>query len=154
MIPGGGRQRTEDPQAAHHPGTRAMSTTSTKGQIEAAACETINQFLRTHVGRGATTVSAVCHRDLMIVHLGGVLTRMEESLASGPDVDGDAGLVRSLRNHLVGKSRRELTAALAAATGSTPSSILHDCDDRSGDEVFVFRFREGAVSARWDVRHA
>ena len=131
-----------------------MPTTSTRGQIEAAACETVNQFLRNQVGRGATTISAVCHRDLMVVHLGGVLTKLEESLAADTDEGSNPGLARTMRNHLVTKSRRELTAALAAATGIRPSSILHDFDDRSGDEVFVFRFVEGSVSKRWDSRSA
>ena len=131
-----------------------MPTTSTKGQIEAAACGTVNQFLRDQVGRGATTISAVCHRDLMVVHLGGVLTRLEESLAATSDKDGQLGLARSMRNHLVANSRRELTAALAKATGIRPSSILHDFDDRSGDEVFVFRLVEDAVPTRRACRTA
>lgn len=131
-----------------------MSPTSTQGQIEAAACETVNQFLCNQVGRGATTISAVCHRDLMVVHLGGVLTKMEQSLAANADGDSDPGLARSMRNHLVAKSRRELTAALAAATGIRASSILHDFDDRSGDEVFVFRLVEVPVCKRRACRTA
>jgi uncharacterized protein YbcI len=129
-----------------------MPTTITKGQIEAAACGTVNQFLRDQVGRGATTISAVCHRDLMVVHLGGVLTRLEKSLTATSDEEGHLGLARSMRNHLVTKSLRELTAAFAAATGFRPSSILHDFDDRSGDEVFIFRFDEGTASKCWDCR--
>lgn len=131
-----------------------MAATTTRGQMEAAACETVNQFLRTQVGRGAKTVSAVCHRDMMVVHLAGVLTKMEESLAAGTEEDGHLGLARSMRNYLVTKRWEELTAALAAATGVRPSSILHDFDDRSGDEVFVFRFDEGGVSKCWDCRSA
>lgn len=131
-----------------------MTATSTQGQIEAAACEMVNQFLRNQFGRGATTISAVCHRDLMVVHLGGVLTTLEQSLAANTDDDSALGLARSMRNHLVTKSRLELKAGLAAATGIRASSILHDFDERSGDEVFVFRCVEDAVPKRRACRTA
>ena len=131
-----------------------MPATITKGQIEAAACEAVNRFIRRQIGRGATTVSAVCHRDLMVVHLCGVLTKIEESLAANADGEGDLGLARSMRNHLVSKSRQELTEALARVAGARPSSILHDFDDRSGDEVFVFRFLDGAFNRLCDHRSA
>jgi uncharacterized protein YbcI len=115
-----------------------MTATSTQGQIEAAACEMVNQFLRNSVGRGATTISAVCHRDLMVVHLGGVLTTLEQSLAANTDEDSAPGLARSMRNHLVTKSRLELKAGLRR--GLDHLLAIHD-DPHGAFTQLVYRAR-------------
>lgn len=118
-----------------------MPATVSKGQIEATACETVNQFVRERIGRGASTVSATLARDLMMVHLRGVLTKIEESLVAGSaPTDQTRSLVREMRSRLVEASRQELIGSLSAACGRRTESMLHDLDIDSGDEVFVFRF--------------
>ena len=129
-----------------------MAATGTSGQFEAAVGGIVNQFLRDLVGRGANTVSAVRHRDLLVVRLGGVLTKLEESLSLDDAEEESRTLARAIRHRLVTRSRQRLVATLASATGSSPAAILHDCDDRSGEEVFVFRFAEGDGPPRRDAR--
>ena len=131
-----------------------MAATGTSGQFEAAVGGIVNQFLRDLVGRGANTVSAVRHRDLLVVRLGGVLTKLEESLSLDDAEEESRTLARAIRHRLVTRSRQRLAATLASATGSSPVAILHDCDGRSGEEVFVFRFAEGDGPRRRDVRSA
>lgn len=117
-----------------------MPGTVSKGQIEAAVCETVNQFLRERIGRGATSMSATLHRDLMMVHLRGALTRIEENLIRSDDhAGGTRSLIREMRARLVGASRQELLKSLASACGRQPETMLHDLDVDTGDEVFIFR---------------
>ena len=112
------------------------------GQIEASACEIVNRFMQDNMGRGAGTVTATYARGLLLVHLSDMLTTSEKKLSCGCGVDDHSAstLIRSMRDQLVRQGRDALIEALATAIGRTPSSVLHDIDPTTADEILVFTF--------------
>ena len=117
----------------------------TKGQIEAAACTRINAFLQRRTGRGAGAITAALHPAFLVVHLKGALTVTETNLIAVGKRDGhdSTSLVRAWREQIIRTGQPELVGECEELLGKKPSSLLHDVDPESGEEVLVFSFDPG-----------
>ena len=122
----------------------------TQGQIEAMACDVVNHFLRSMLGRGPGKISATLRGNVLFVQLEDVLTTAERTLVVGDKTAPERSIemVRQHRDYLVQHSRNELLAALSESLGQQVGGIMHDIDPVTGSEVLVFQLSEGLESVR------
>ena len=126
-----------------------MSTKSTS-QLEAAACDVVTRFHRDIMGRGPRSVTATLQKNMLFIHLEGVLTKAETTLvsASGDHQPRNIEVVREMRHHLVHQARNDLLAALSGTIGMRADGMMHDIDPMTSSEVLVFHLAEEPQSAR------
>jgi uncharacterized protein YbcI len=109
----------------------------TQGELEAAVCEVVNRFHRDTIGRGPRTISATVRSRTVIVHLEGVLSKIEDQLAASASRDGIA-MVRQIRDQLVQGARSSLLRNLAQTLGQSAVAMMHDVDPEADVAVLVF----------------
>lgn len=107
----------------------------TRGEIEAGICEAIVQFEKEHMGRGPRDARVWLIDDLVLVRLGGLVTRAEHHLAA---TEKGRDLLKMTRMELIEKARPLLDAAVQAVTGRTVRSMHTDISTRTGERILVF----------------
>ena len=112
-----------------------MKNGRTKGEAEAAIRNAVIQFEQEFMGRGPTEVKAFMMRDLVVVHLKGVLTPAERQLAKSEE---GIEMVRRMRQNLIAQGRDKLCAQISDIIGSRVIGLFTDIDTAIGERVFVF----------------
>ena len=120
-----------------------MSTTQTKGQLEAQIATAITQFDREHLGRGPHLVRAWIIQDMILLRLQGVLTPAEEKLAR--DSEGHR-LIKEVRKQLIEGSREMLNEMIQSITGVKVLSLHSDMSIKMGERFIVFTLAEDLES--------
>jgi uncharacterized protein YbcI len=120
-----------------------MSSSQTRGQLEAQIATAITQFEREHLGRGPQEVRAWIIEDMILVRLKRVLTPAEEKLAR--DHEGYR-LVKEVRRQLIEGSRSMLDEMILGITGVPVVSLHSDISVRTGERVFVFTMADNLVA--------
>ena len=109
-----------------------------RGEIEAAICDSIRQFQLEYLGRGPKDVRAYLIGDLIALRLFGVLTLAEQHLVKSPHVDKARELVKQVRTQLLETARPVLEAMIENVTGVHLISLYHDLCTTTGEECFLF----------------
>jgi uncharacterized protein YbcI len=120
-----------------------MSSSRTKGQLEAMIATAITQFDREHLGRGPHQVRAWIIQDLILLRLQGVLTPAEEKLAR--DSEGHR-LIKEIRRQLIEGSRGMLDEMIEHLTGVQVVSLHSDMSIKRGERIIVFTLAEDLES--------
>jgi uncharacterized protein YbcI len=113
-----------------------------KGEIEAAVCDGINQFQQEYMGRGPKEIHAHLIDDLLLVRLTGVLTAAEKQLVKTLPAEKGRDLLKQVRTHLIETARPLLEAMIQEVTGVKPLSMHHDISTKTGEEIVVFTLAE------------
>ena len=106
-----------------------------KGEAETAIRNAVIKFEQEFMGRGPTEVKAFLFRDLVVVHLKGVLTPAERQLAKRED---GIEMVRRMRQNLIAQGRDKLCAQISEITGCPIAGLFTDIDTAIGERVIVF----------------
>lgn len=78
--------------------------------------------------------------DAVYIFLEGVLTAAEQRfVALSPSAEGNAEMIRQMRDQLVRNARSELLEALGKTLGTTPTTMLHDIAPEADEEMFMFK---------------
>ena len=120
-----------------------MSSSRTKGQLEAMIATAITQFDREHLGRGPHEVRAWIIQDLILLRLQGVLTPAEEKLARDPE---GHRLIKEIRRQLIEGSRGMLDEMIEHLTGVQVVSLHSDMSIKRGERIIVFTLAEDLES--------
>jgi len=107
----------------------------TRGELEFAIRNAVIKFEQEFMGRGPTDVRAFIIQDLILVRLKGVLTPAERQLAKSPD---GVGMVKQMRENLIGQGREKLCKQIGAITGVKTASLFTDIDVRIGERIILF----------------
>ena len=107
----------------------------TKTEAETAIRNAIIKFEQEFMGRGPTEVKAFMFRDLVVVHLKGVLTPAERQLAKSED---GIEMVKRMRQNLIAQGRDKLCTQISEITGSKVTGLFTDIDASIGERVIVF----------------
>lgn len=118
----------------------------TKGQAEAAVTEALTRFKREYLGRGPKVARTYIVGELVVVRLGGVLSKAETQLSKDPE---GVILLKKMRTKLIEGSSGELKRLIEECVGMKAVSMHTDISSKSGDSVFVF-IMEGNLEARFD----
>jgi uncharacterized protein YbcI len=113
-----------------------------KGEIEAAVCDGINQFQQEYMGRGPKEIHAHLIDDLLLVRLTNVLTAAEKQLVKTLPAEKGRDLLKQVRTHLIETARPLLEAMIQEVTGVKPLSMHHDISTKTGEEIVVFTLAE------------
>ncbi|MFO0820524.1 MAG: DUF2294 domain-containing protein [Pirellulales bacterium] len=133
--------RHGEPVANEHRDARGLAA-KTKGEIEAAICESITHFQQEYLGHGPRSIRAYLLDELLVVRLQCVLTTAEQHLAKSlPDEKGRT-LVKQVRNHLIEAARPTLDAIVQWVTGVPVLSLHHDISTVTGEEIILFTLAE------------
>jgi uncharacterized protein YbcI len=116
-----------------------MSSSQTKGQLEAKIAVAITQFEREHVGHGPQEVRAWIVEDMILVRLKRVLAPAEQKLARDPE---GHRLVKEVRQQLIEGSSPMLHEMILDLTGVELISLHSDISIKTGERVFIFSLAE------------
>lgn len=107
----------------------------TKGQIEAEISNAITRYEREQLGRGPDETRTFILQNMLIVHLKGILTPAEKTLAQS--AEGEK-LIREVRLKIIENSRSLLEAMLLEITGCKLKKLFTDLIPALGERIFVF----------------
>lgn len=110
----------------------------TRGEIEAAVCQSVARFEQDYMGRGPKDIHAYLLGDLLVVRLKGVLTVAEQQLVAALSADKGRDLLKQVQTHLVETARPALEALIQEITEVKVVSLHHDISTRTGEEVVIF----------------
>ena len=110
--------------------------------MEAAVCQGVSRFEQDYMGRGPRDIRAYLLGDLLVVRLQGVLTPVEQNLATLPLAEQGRDLLKHMRTHLIETARPVLEAMVREATGVNVLSMHHDISTVTGEKVLVFTLAE------------
>lgn len=111
----------------------------TQGEIEAAICMGMANFMHTFIGRGPKAIHAHLVTDMILVRVEGVLTVAEQRLFETLVPGKGRELFKGMRSHLVESCREVLDQMVEAACECPCITMHHDISTSTGEEVFVFR---------------
>lgn len=97
--------------------------------------QAVIKFEQDFMGRGPTDVRAFIIRDLVVVHLKGVLTKAERQLAKNAD---GIEMVKRMRQNLIAQGRDSLCSEIAGITGAKVTGLFTDIDTQIGERIMVF----------------
>jgi uncharacterized protein YbcI len=97
--------------------------------------QAIIKFEQDFMGRGPTDVRAFVIRDMVVVHLKGVLTQAERQLAKNAD---GIEMVKRMRQNLIAQGRENLCNEIANITGAKVTGLFTDIDAQIGERIIVF----------------
>ena len=120
----------------------ASHRVKSQGEIEAAVCEGMANFMQTFMGRGPKSIHSHLIADLVVIRAQGVLTAAEQHLFVMLEPQKGRDLFKGLRTQLLESSRARLDAVIEAACEVPAVSMHHDISTVTGEEVFVFRLAE------------
>jgi uncharacterized protein YbcI len=113
-----------------------------QGEIEAAVCARIRQFLQDYMGRGPKEIHAHLLGDLLVIRLQGVLTAAEQHLAKSLPSEKGRELLKQVRTHLIETARPLMNAMIQEVAGVAVVSLHHDISTVTGEEVVLFTLAE------------
>lgn len=110
-----------------------------KGQLESEISKAVTQWEKEYLGRGPLQVKTDIIRNMIIVHLKGILTPAEKELTKT-----EAGMVsiKKIRNNLVEAGNGQLKEIILKLTGETVDSFHTDLSTRNGERIIVFMLNE------------
>ena len=112
-----------------------MKNGRTKSEAETAVRNAVIKFEQEFMGRGPTEVKAFLLRDLVVVHLKGVLTPAERQLAkSGDGIE----MVKRMRQNLIAQGGDKLCAQISEIIVSKITGLFTDIDTSICERVIVF----------------
>ena len=109
----------------------------TRGEIEAAICESIGRFEQEYMGRGPADIRAHLLGDLLLVRLRGVLTSAEQHLVQSLPAEKGRDLLKQVRTHLIETARPLLEKVVQEITAVNVVSLHHDISTTTGEEVVL-----------------
>lgn len=106
-----------------------------KGMLEAEISKTLTQWEKEYLGRGPVQVKADILRNMIIVHLKGILTPAEKELAKTK-----SGMIsiKRLRSDLIETGNEQLNEIIESLTGESVESFHTDISTRTGERMIVF----------------
>lgn len=110
----------------------------TQGEIAAAVCERMSRLEREFTGRGPRDISAYLIQDLLLVRLKGIMTQVEEHLATSITPGKGEDLLKQVRNELLIMAKPILVALVAELTGVEVLCLLHDLSMGTNEEIVIF----------------
>ncbi|RXJ04089.1 DUF2294 domain-containing protein [Anaerobacillus alkaliphilus] len=115
------------------------ATFQKKGQLEAEISKTITQWEKEYLGRGPLQVKTDILRNLIIVHLKGILTPAEQELTKT-----ETGLlsIKKIRADLIETGNQQLKDMIHSITGETVESFHTDISTRNGERIIIFILKE------------
>ncbi len=108
----------------------------TRGELEAAICQTIIRFEKEYMGRGPLETKCFLLGDLLLVRLKGVLTPTELKLAASQE--RGRYLLKQVRQQLLDFGRPLLEAAVEDILGVSVESVHTDISTKTGERIIVF----------------
>jgi uncharacterized protein YbcI len=102
--------------------------------VEAAIRNAVIKFEREFMGRGPESVRTFVLKDMIVIHLQGVLTPAECQLAKTPE---GSAMVRQLRQMLITQGREQLFQQIQAITGAQPVGLFTDIDTQRGERMII-----------------
>lgn len=115
----------------------------TKGMLEAEISRALTQWEKEYLGRGSVQVKADILRNMIIVHLKGVLTPAEKELAKSK-----SGMIsiKRLRADLIETGNDQLKELIESLTDEIVESFHTDISTRTGERMIVFTLKENIES--------
>ncbi len=115
------------------------TTLQKKGQLEADISKAITKWEKEFLGRGPLQVKTDILRNMVIVHLKGILTPAEKELAKT-----EAGMISIKKNRadLIEAGNHHLREIVLTATGVTVDSFHTDISTRNAERIIVFILKE------------
>ncbi len=110
-----------------------------KGQLEAEISKSITQWEKEFLGRGPLQVKTDILRNMIIVHLMGILTPAEKELTKT-----ESGLlsIKTIRSNLIEIGNQQLKEIIFHLTKITVESFHTDISTRTGERIIVFILKE------------
>ena len=105
-----------------------------KGQIEAEISNAITKFEREQLGRGPDETKTFILQNMLIIHLKGVLTPAERTLAHS--AEGEK-LIREVRLKIIESSKDIIEKMIFKITGCKIVRLFTDLDPKMGERIFV-----------------
>jgi uncharacterized protein YbcI len=111
------------------------TTFQKKGQLEAEISKAITQWEKEYLGRGPLQVKTDILRNMIIVHLKGILTPAEKELTKT-----ETGLlsIKKIRADLIETGNIHLKEIIFSVTGETVESFHTDISTRNAERIIVF----------------
>nr|MBA5586032.1 DUF2294 domain-containing protein [Anaerobacillus isosaccharinicus]QOY35692.1 DUF2294 domain-containing protein [Anaerobacillus isosaccharinicus] len=111
------------------------TTGQKKGQLEAEVSKAITQWEKEYLGRGPLQVKTDILRNMLIVHLKGILTPAEKELTKT-----EQGLlsIKKIRADLIEAGNHHLKEIIHTVTGETVESFHTDISTRNAERIIVF----------------
>ncbi|MFW6107043.1 MAG: Na-translocating system protein MpsC family protein [bacterium] len=114
----------------------------TLGELEAAVCLGMCQFLQEYLGRGPSNVRAHLIGDLLVIRLQGALTAAEQHLVKTCSVEQGRDLLKQMRTLLIETSRLQIDSMIQLITGVKVISMHQDISTVTGEQVVIFTLSE------------
>lgn len=110
-----------------------------KGQLEADISKAITKWEKEFLGRGPLQVKTDILRNMIIVHLKGILTPAERELSKT-----EAGMISIKKNRadLIEAGNHHLREIIHSSTGVTVDSFHTDISTRNAERIIVFILKE------------
>lgn len=110
-----------------------------KGVYEAEISKAITQWEKDFLGRGSLSVKTDILRDMVIIHLQGILTPAEYRVC-----ETNEGLlnIKRTRSELVESGQDDLNDLIFEITGVKVSSFHSDLSTVTGERVIVFKLED------------
>jgi uncharacterized protein YbcI len=97
--------------------------------------QAIIKFEQDFMGRGPTDTRVFIVRDLVVVHLKGVLTKAERQLAKNEE---GIEMVKRMRQNMIAQGRESLCSEIASITSAKVIGVFTDIDAQIGERMIVF----------------
>lgn len=110
-----------------------------KGQLESEISKALTQWEKEYLGRGPLQVKTDILRNLIVVHLKGILTPAEKEL-----IKTESGVlsIKKLRTSLVEAGNVQLKDIIYSLTNVTVDSFHTDLSTKNGERIIVFTLNE------------
>ncbi|OIJ13427.1 hypothetical protein BKP37_10665 [Anaerobacillus alkalilacustris] len=110
-----------------------------KGQLESEISKSITQWEKEYLGRGPIQVKTDIVRNMIIVHLKGILTPAERELTKT-----ETGMlsIKKIRADLVETGNEQLKEIIYQSTGEPVESFYTDISTRNAERIIVFMLKE------------
>lgn len=140
----GGSSASSSPPRPTESATRQAETRpmKTQGELEAAVCLGMCQFLQEYLGRGPSNVRAHLIGELLVIRLQGVLTAAEQHLVETCPAEQGRDLIKQVRTLLIETARLQIDSMIQLITGVSVISMHHDMSTVTGEKVVIFTLSE------------
>ncbi|WNF38164.1 DUF2294 domain-containing protein [Bacillaceae bacterium IKA-2] len=106
-----------------------------KGQLEADISKAITKWEKDYLGRGPLQVKTDILRNMIIVHLKGILTPAEKELTK---TEPGMLAIKKIREALIEAGNPQLKEIILSQTGETVDSFHTDISTRNAERIIVF----------------
>lgn len=110
-----------------------------KGQLEADISKAITKWEKDYLGRGPLQVKTDILRNMIIVHLKGILTPAEKELTK---TEPGMLAIKKNREALIEAGNPQLKEIILSQTGETVDSFHTDISTRNAERVIVFILKD------------